>query len=241
MGAAHARAFHREGANVVLTDVQESGRELADELGARAAFKPLDVTDEAAWSAVIEAAESEFGPVSVLVNNAGIIEQGETPIETYDASAWRRIIDVNLVGQYLGIKFVVPSMRRAGGGSIINVSSVGGFSVGAGLSAYVASKWGIRGLTKTAAVELGRDNIRVNSIHPGITDTPMHAKNQSSVAGKPMPDQFKTLAVARVADPDEISQMVMYLASSASSFSTGAEFIVDGGYLLGPALRYAEE
>jgi len=238
MGAAHARGFHRDGATVVLTDLLASGRDVADELGAGARFYELDVTDEHAWSTLVAEVEAEYGQVGVLVNNAAVIEPKETFIENYDPAAWRRILDVNLVGQFLGIRAVVPSMRQRGGGSIINISSVGGFAPGVGLSAYVASKFAIRGLTKTAAIELGRDNIRVNSVHPGITDTPMHARNQSSVAGKPHPDQYKQFAVARVADPDEVTQLVMYLASPASSFSTGSEFIVDGGYLLGPAAQY---
>src|SRR5260221_6472518 len=174
MGASHARGFVAEGANVVIADLlEQEGRNIADELGGHAIFSRLDVTSDKDWAATVAAAEKAFGPVSVLVNNAGIVRFGGI-VETEPAT-WRQVIEVNLTAGYLGIRAVVPSMRKAGGGAIVNISSGAGFTATFGLAAYVSSKWGVRGLTKTAALELGRDNIRVNSIHPGAIRTPILA------------------------------------------------------------------
>src|SRR6266851_10236403 len=154
MGASHARGFVAEGAHVVIADVlEQEGRTLADELGEHALFSRLDVTSDRDWAATVAAAEDAFGPVSVLVNNAGIVRFGQ--IEETEPATWRQVIDINLTGTYLGIRAVASSMRKAGGGAIVNVSSGAGFTATFGLAAYVASKWGVRGLTKTAALELG--------------------------------------------------------------------------------------
>ena len=230
LGASHARGFIKEGANVVIADVlEQEGRTLADELGDHAIFCRLDVTSDADWAATVAAAEDAFGPVSVLINNAGIVRFGA--ITETEPAAWRQVIDINLTGTYLGIRAVVPSMRKAGGGAIVNISSAGGMMAYPNNAAYVASKWGVRGLTKTVALELGRDNIRVNSIHPGNVRTPMVAGADAAAVGA---GAVRDLAIPRIAEPEEITRLVLFVASDEASFSTGSEFIADGGQLLGP-------
>jgi len=230
MGASHARGFVAEGANVVIADVLEhEGRTLADELGDQAIFSRLDVTSDKDWAAIVAAAEDAFGPVSVLVNNASIVRFG--PIAETEPAAWRQVIDINLTGTYLGIRAVVSSMRKAGGGAIVNISSAAGMIGSFGVGAYVASKWGVRGLTKTAALELARDRIRVNSIHPGATRTTMAAQPDVEAV---MAASVRGLAIPRIAEPEELTRLVLFVASDEASFSTGSEFIADGGSLLGP-------
>ena len=230
MGACHARGFIAEGANVVIADVvKQEGQSLAYELGDRAIFSSLDVRSEADWAATVTAAENAFGPVSVLVNNAGIVHFARiADTEPADCS---RVIDINLTGTYLGIRALASSMRKAGGGAIVNISSGAGMSGAFGLGAYVASKWGVRGLTKTAALELARDKIRVNSIHPGATRTTMAAQPDVEAV---MAASVKNLAIPRIAEPEELTRLVLFVASDEASFSTGSEFIADGGSLLGP-------
>src|SRR5712664_920964 len=209
MGASFARGFVAEGANVVIADVlEQEGRTLADQLGDHAIFSRLDVTSDADWAATVAAAEDAFGPVSVLVNNAGIVRFGA--IAETEPAAWRHVIDINLTGTFLGIRAVVPSMRKAGGGAIVNISSTEGMRGNFGIGAYTASKWGARGLTKTAALELGRDNIRVNSTHPGPVRTPMTAGPDAAAA---VAAEARRLAIARVAEPDEITRLVLFVAS----------------------------
>src|SRR5258705_13480042 len=235
MGASHARGFVAEGANVVIADVlEQEGRTLAEELGDRAIFCRLDVTSDADWAATVAAAEDAFGPVSVLVNNAGIVRFA--PIADTDPATWRQVIDINLTGTYLGIRAIVPSMRKAGGGAIVNISSAGGMMAYPNNAAYVASKWGARGLTKTAALELGRDNIRVNSIHPGPVRTPMTAGPDAAAA---VAAEARRLAIARVGEADEITRLVLFVSSDEASFSTGSGFIADRGVLVGPPAQYA--
>jgi len=230
MGASHARGFIAEGANVVIADVvDQEGQSLANELGGRAIFSRLDVTSEADWAATVTAAETAFGPVSVLVNNAGIVHFA--PIADTTPADWSRVIDINLTGTYLGIRALASSMRKAGGGAIVNISSGAGMSGAFGLGAYVASKWGVRGLTKTAALELARDKIRVNSIHPGATRTTMAAQPDVEAV---MAASVRGLAIPRIAEPEELTRLVLFVASDEASFSTGSEFIADGGSLLGP-------
>jgi 3alpha(or 20beta)-hydroxysteroid dehydrogenase len=235
MGASHARGFVAEGANVVIADVlEQEGKTIASEFGNHAIFSRLDVTNEGEWAATVAAAVEAFGPVSVLVNNAAIVRFG--PIVETEPAAWRQVIDINLTGTYLGIRAIVPSMHRAaGGGAIVNISSAAGMMATANTAAYVASKWGVRGLTKTAALELGRDNIRVNSVHPGPVRTPMTSGPDVAVA---VAAEARGLAIPRMAEPDEITRMVLFVASDEAGFSTGSEFIVDGGALLGPAPQH---
>ena len=234
LGASHARGFIAEGANVVSADLlEQEGRTLAGELGEHALFSRLDVTSERGWTATVAAAESAFGPVSVLINNAGIVRFGQ--ITETPPAVWRSVLDINLTGTYLGIRAVVPSMRKAGGGSIVNTSAGAGMTATFGVAAYAASKWGVRGLTKAAALELARDNIRVNSIHPGSVRTPMIGGPDAEAVGAAA---VRDLAIPRIAEPEEITRLVLFLASDESSFSTGSEFIVDGGQLLGQVPRH---
>jgi len=236
MGASHARGFVAEGANVVIADVLErEGRTLAGELGEHAIFSRLDVTSDTDWAATVAAAEDAFGPVSVLVNNAGIVRFGQITDTTL--AIWRQVIEVNLTGAFLGIRAVASSMRKAGGGAIVNISSGAGFTATFGLAAYVSSKWAVRGLTKTAALELGHDNIRVNSIHPGAIRTPIladHAPDAAAMAATMAGAGVGLSAIPRIAEPEEITRLVLFVASDDASFSTGSEFIADGGLLLGP-------
>jgi 3alpha(or 20beta)-hydroxysteroid dehydrogenase len=177
IGAAIAKEFVEQGACVLLTDINSGeGARLSDALGKRACFRTHDVCDELNWPSVIESAEKEFGPVSVLVNNAGIIMPGnnEGALENIAVADYRRVIEVNQIGTFLGMKHVIPSMKRAGGGSIVNMSSVGGLKGLPNVMCYSATKWAVVGMTKCAALELGQFGIRVNSIHPGAIWTPIH-------------------------------------------------------------------
>lgn len=236
-GAAHVRAFHAEGARVVIAATNRSaGEHLAADLGSRAMFVPLDVSNERDWESAVEAAELEFGPIGVLVNNAGV-QNAPATIEATDRSIWDRTLGVNLTGAFLGIAAATPSLRRNGGGVIVNIGSTMAFGGTALFAPYVAAKWALRGLTQTAALELGRDNIRVNSIHPGVVAT---ALINDPIAGAPPISDFYSpapYAVPRLGVPADITSMLLYLASDDASFVTGSEFIADGGLSLGPALQ----
>jgi 3alpha(or 20beta)-hydroxysteroid dehydrogenase len=223
MGAEHARALAAEGASVVIGDLlDDEGAALAADIGDPAVFTHLDVTDESSWTGAVETAVDRFGSLSVLVNNAGIVNGNL--IDQYEVAQWRAILDVNLTGTFLGIRAAVPAMKAAGGGSIINISSVEGFRGSPGLHGYTATKFAVRGLTKSAALELAPHGIRVNSVHPGFIRTPMTAG---------IPEDFLTIPLGRGADPAEVSAMVLFLAGDESSYCTGSEFVVDGGLLSG--------
>ncbi|MCT9108127.1 SDR family NAD(P)-dependent oxidoreductase [Streptomyces mirabilis] len=230
LGAGMVRRFAAEDARVVVgARRREQVTGLLDELGTdRAVFAQLDVTSEQDWTAVVATAEAAFGPVSVLVNNAARAIVGTTMSLTPDE--FREVIDTNLVGTFLGTRAAVPSMRRRGGGSIVNINSTAGIGAAAGLAAYGTSKWGIRGLTRISAKELGRDNIRVNGVHPGIIETPLAYDPATGELIVGIDDQ----PIPRLADVDEISSLVLFVASDDAGYSTGAEFVADGGYLLGP-------
>jgi 3alpha(or 20beta)-hydroxysteroid dehydrogenase len=237
-GSSHVRAFHDEGANVVIGGLDtERGIALADELGARARFIRLDVTDESSWSAAVHAAERAFGSLDVLVNNAGV-QNPPALIEGTDHATWSRIVEINLTGTFLGIKTAAPALRRASGGSIVNIGSTMGLGGTAHYAPYVASKWAVRGLTRTAALELGRDRIRVNAIHPGVIATPFITEPAAgadvAIADVYSPEPF---AIPRLGDPTDVTRLLLYLTSSDASFITGSEYVIDGGLLLGPALQ----
>src|SRR6476620_8014790 len=219
MGAAHARALVAEGGKVVIGDIlDDEGKALADELGESARYVHLDVTDAEQWDAAVKAAVDAFGKVTALVNNAAIVALGQ--IGKFDMAKWQKVIDVNLTGTFLGMQAVVEAMKAAGGGSIINVSSIEGMRGAVMVHPYVASKWAVRGLTKSAALELASDQIRVNSIHPGFIRTPMT---------KHFPDNMLTIPLGRPGQSDEVSTFVVFLASDESRYATGAEFVMDGG------------
>lgn len=238
-GAAHMKAFLEEGANVVIGDIADERGEALVRDEPRARYVHLDVRSEEDWAAAVQTAEAAFGPLGVLVNNAGVPSPAVL-IEDGDVDDWRRILDINLTGQYIGIRAAVPSLRRNGGGSIVNIASMAADTGIAYLSPYVASKWGVRGLTQTAALELGRDGIRVNSIHPGVVRTPFITEPVTP-AEPAVVDLFdpSALAITRIAEPDEISRMVLFVTSDEASFATGSDFVVDGGLLLGPAVPQA--
>jgi 3alpha(or 20beta)-hydroxysteroid dehydrogenase len=225
-GAAEARLFAAEGAKVLIGDIlDDEGRATAKELGDAVAYTHLDVTDEANWRAVVEEAEARFGPVSVLVNNAGVLSFGS--LEKIELAEFERVMRINVTGVFLGMKTVAPSMERAGGGSIVNTSSTSGLTGLPFLGAYVASKWAVRGLTKTAAIDLGHKGIRVNSVHPGGIDTPMIAGTASDAPF------YKRLPVSRIGTADDVARAVLFLASDESSYTTGAELSIDGGATCG--------
>lgn len=230
MGAATSRVFVEAGAKVAIADVlDEAGAALAAELGDAARFYHLDVTSEQAWAEVVAAVEADLGPIDVLVNNAGVLmfkSLMQTSLEDY-----RRVLDVNLVGEFLGIKAVAAGMIRRGKGAIVNISSVDGMKGANGLAAYASSKWGVRGLTKVAAMELGHLGIRVNSVHPGGVDTIM--TNFEGVPREKVDERFHNIPLQRVGAPEEVARATLFLASDEASYMAGAEIVVDGGMVTG--------
>jgi 3alpha(or 20beta)-hydroxysteroid dehydrogenase len=234
MGKSHVRHFAAEGAKVVFGDVlDDRGAAVASKLGEQTCrYVHHDVTSETDWAAAVAMAVETFGKLDVLVNNAGVLKFA--PISQMPLADFRRILDVNAVGCWLGMKAVIEPMTAAGGGSIVNISSIEGFTGAAGLSAYSASKFAVRGMTKAAAQELGKFGIRVNSVHPGGILTSMVlelAENTDPARG----DRYlEALPIARFGDPIEVSRLVAFLASDDSSYSTGSEFVADGGLLCGP-------
>lgn len=225
MGAVHAKVFIDEGAKVVLTDIMdEEGKKLAKELGSNALFIKQDVTKEEDWKKVVAETERTFGPVDILINNAGIVMT--KMIEDTSLTEYQKTIDINQTGTFLGMKAVLPSMKKAGGGSIINISSIEGLVGGAMIASYTASKFAVTGLTKAAAMEFAPYGIRVNSVHPGVIDTPMIHQEDVKEAVK---EVINAIPLKRPADPKEVSKMLVFLASDAASYSTGSAFVIDGG------------
>jgi len=228
-GAVHAELFAKEGASVVLGDIlAKEVRFVADEIragGGAAEAIELDVTSPRDWIAAVELAETTFGRLDVLVNNAGIIDEGGAVDE--DLEAWHRVIAVNQTGMFLGMKHAVPAMRRAGGGSIVNVSSTLGVVGADDYIAYQASKGAVRQMTRSAALSYVRDGIRVNTICPGFIETPMTDELEDEIRDH----DIGMTPMARAGKPIEVSYAVLYLASDESSFVTGSDLVVDGGYL----------
>ena len=225
MGASHARLFAKEGARVVLTDMRGAeGAALADELGENALFVEQDVTSAADWKRVVEATETRFGPANILVNNAGILGTMATTADISEED-YLKVIAVNQHSVYLGMHAVIPSILRAGGGSIVNISSIAGLVANYGFPslAYVGSKFAVRGMTKAAAVEYGPQGIRVNSVHPGFIMTPMMVEATNEEGG----DALSMIPLRRIAEPEEVSNLVLFLASDESSYISGAEHVID--------------
>ena len=208
-----------EGAKVVIGDLlDEEGAALAEELGDSARYVHLDVTQDEDWRAAVELTVAEFGKLDVLFNNAGIFNGGQ--LQRYKTEQWQQMLDVNLTGAFLGIRAAADAMIASGGGSIINTSSIEGLRGTPWAHGYVASKWGLRGLTKSVALELAPHGIRVNSLHPGRISTP---------ATDAMPVDMIPIPLGRPGLPDEVASFVVFLASDESSFATGSEFTMDGG------------
>ena len=224
-GAAEATLFAEEGANVVLTDVlDEDGERTADAIGAD--YLHHDVTSEQEWAAAVAHAVALHGGIDVLINNAGIYAQ--TTLVGSELEEYRRVIEVNQIGVYLGMREVAPVMIERGGGSIVNISSVAGMRAAGGSFAYSASKWAVRGMTRAAAVALGRYGIRVNSIHPGPIDTAMLDQIPEIEAGN-LDQMLRRIPLGRIAEAVEVAKLALFLASEDSAYSTGSEFIIDGG------------
>ena len=225
MGEQTARVFVREGASVVLGDILPEVKDVAESLGDKAVGLTLDVTQAQSWRDAIAVAEERFGKLDVLVNNAGILVIDEL-VNTTDET-FKRVFDVNAFGPFLGMREVVPALERAGGGAIVNLSSVEGLGGNRFLVPYSGSKFAVRGMTKSAAIELARKGIRVNSVHPGGIDTPMVRAfvpddETMKMVGKQVP-------MRRQGQPQEVAEAVAFLASDAASYITGAELAVDGG------------
>ncbi|MFG1990645.1 SDR family oxidoreductase [Actinoplanes sp. NPDC048988] len=226
MGATHSRGFVAEGARVVIADVLDAeGETLAKELGDAAIYRHLDVTDEREWARLIEETNAVFGAPTVLINNAGIGGKGAL-VEDETLEDWRRLLAVNLDGVFLGTRAVIPGMKAAGGGAIVNISSFAGLIGTPNAADYTTSKFAVRGFTKAVAMEVAAHGIRVNSVHPGYIRTPILGPlGDEVVHGK--------VALARMAAPEEVTRMVLFVASDEAGYSTGSEFVVDGGWSAG--------
>ena len=235
MGQSHCRLFAEEGAKVVVADVlDDEGATVAAEIGPSAVYQHLDVTSEDEWAAAMDMVMESFGRLDVLVNNAGIAEPA--PLAELTLESYRRVTEVNQTGVFLGMRAAVGPMTESGGGSIINISSIDGLIGMDNLTSYIASKWAVRGMTKTAAMELASVGIRVNSIHPGFIRT--HMGSTDEVSPEEVHERLEAYSarmapMGRAGVPEDISRLALFLASDESSYSTGSEFVSDGGFTAG--------
>ena len=230
MGAVEARLFAKEGASVVIGDVlEEEGKKVEaqiNEIGGECLFVHLDVTSESSWEQAVAATVARFGKLDILVNNAGIFRT--EGVEETSGELWDQVMEINAKGVFLGTKLAIPEMRKAGGGSIVNISSVAGLTGGTGSAAYRASKGAVRLFTKSTAIQYAKDDIRANSVHPGIIETPMTAPNL--MADQERRDRSAARhPLGRVGQPEDVAYGVLFLASDESSFMTGSELVIDGG------------
>jgi 3alpha(or 20beta)-hydroxysteroid dehydrogenase len=239
-GAAHARLFVAEGAKVVFGDVLDDlGEQLAKELADDAVYVHLDVRQEADWQAAVAEAENRFGKLDILMNSAGVLAMGAL---THDVSLddYMKVIEVNQIGVFLGMRAAIPALLRNGGGAIVNTSSTNGMAGYGGTIAYTASKFAVRGMTKNVALEYGKANIRANSIHPGGIDTVMiRPEGLGGFTDEAQAEAFGMTPIPRVGQPEEVAKLALFLASDDSSYCTGAEFLIDGGQLAGTVNPFA--
>ena len=232
MGAAEARLFAREGAKVVIGDVlDDEGRQTEaaiNEFGGECLYVHLDVTSEESWGSAVAETVNRFGKLDILVNNAGVVSR--VPLEDLNVDEWDRVMDINSKGVFLGTKAAIPEMRRSGGGSIVNISSISGIAGQSYVSAvYNASKGAVRIFTKSTAIQYASEGIRANSIHPGPIDTPMTAFRQGDPQA--VAESIGRIPLGRNGVPDDVAYGVLYLASDESSFVTGSELVIDGGFI----------
>ena len=232
MGAAHAEVFAGHGAKVIIADVDETrGRALAERLGDSAVFVRLDVTSSESWMSAVAAGATAFGSINVLVNNAGVSGSATKTVDISEAE-WERTIAIDLTGTFRGMKALLPHMLENGGGSIVNISSAAGMAAAPGVNiAYVAAKFGVRGMSKQVAIEYAREGIRVNSVHPGAVRTELTQTLVDQLGPEFMEQFYSSVPMHRIAELDEVSNAVLFLASDESSFITGTELVIDGGLL----------
>ena len=232
-GAETARRLAAEGATVYLTDLLDAeGEQVASEIGSAARYVHLDVSSERDWAALARGVDEAHGGLDVLVNNAGVLSR--TTLLECSPEEFRRTVDVNLTGAFLGMRAMAPLMKKRGGGAIVNVSSIQGIVARAGTIAYNASKFGLTGLSKTAALELGADGIRVNSLHPGTVDTPMvRDASGPGVTADQLDAAHASQPIARCGRAEDMAKATLYLASDDASYVTGSELVVDGGTIAG--------
>jgi 3alpha(or 20beta)-hydroxysteroid dehydrogenase len=239
-GEAEVRAFVGEGARVVFGDVLDDlGEQIAKELGDNAVYVHLDVRREEDWQAAVAEAESRFGKLDVLMNNAGVLDMGPLTHEVTLAQ-YMRVIEVNQIGAFLGMRCAIPAMLRNRGGSIVNTSSTNGMAGYGGTMAYTASKFAIRGMTKNVALEYGKAGIRANSIHPGAIDTAMiRPEGLGGFTDEAQAEAYAMMPIPRVGQPEDVARLAVFLASDESSYCTGGEFLIDGGQLAGTVNEFS--